>query len=70
MDSSDDNSDGPSTSTKKIRKKSYAHKYKAEWEQIPEFQSWIRPSNQGITFFLMFGVCKRLHCRYGGGKKG
>lgn len=58
MDSSDDNSDGPSTSTKKIRKKSYAHKYKAEWEQIPEFQSWIRPSNQGITFLNVWRVQK------------
>nr|CAH7712629.1 unnamed protein product [Callosobruchus chinensis] len=23
----------------------------ADWEKIPEFQSWIRPSNQGITYF-------------------
>lgn len=49
--SSDTDNDAPSTSTKKISKKSYAHKYKADWEQIPEFQSWIRPSNLGITHF-------------------
>nr|CAH7748690.1 unnamed protein product [Callosobruchus chinensis] len=50
MASSDD-SDAPSTSIIKNPKKSYAHKYKADWEKIPEFQSWIRPSNQGITYF-------------------
>nr|CAH7717432.1 unnamed protein product [Callosobruchus chinensis] len=49
MASSDD-SDAPSTSIIKNPKKSYAHKYKADWEKIPEFQSWIR-SNQGITYF-------------------
>nr|CAH7768616.1 unnamed protein product [Callosobruchus chinensis] len=50
MASSDD-SDAPSTSIIKNPKKSYAHKYKADWEKIPEFQSWIRPSNQGIAYF-------------------
>nr|CAH7748878.1 unnamed protein product [Callosobruchus chinensis] len=50
MASSDD-SDAPSTSIIKNPKKSYGYKYKADWEKIPEFQSWIRPSNQGITYF-------------------
>ena len=32
-------------------KRTFIHKYRKEWEQNPEFKSWLKPSSKGETNF-------------------
>lgn len=39
------------------QKKTYQHKYRAEWEKMEDFKNWISPSKKGINLFYC-KVCK------------
>lgn len=35
----------------KTKRKSYAHKYRPEWEKVDAFKNWIQPSAKGVNYF-------------------